>query len=176
MSNTNNQNSGSGNGFFNSILWKILAFSIPTLISAITLFVAYYKLPEQIEAVVKNINETHANVNELTCNLKDKLVGGQDVGVAISSRAPNGQAIVLTNSKLSYKEGQFITLHNPGSTFKPRIKLLISSIEEPNTQPEKDGKVQIYINKNAASMLDYKAKLGFKRLKILEFVDSNKTN
>jgi len=169
-----NINQNKFKAFFNGTTWKVLAFGIPTVISAATFYVVYNKIPDEIATLIKNINETHTNVENIACNLKDKIEGGQDISVGISSRATDGQAILLKNSGLSYVEGQSIVLHNQGSTYKPRIKLLITAIEEPSTLAEKEGKIQMYINKNAVSMLDYNPKNGTKKLKIMEFKNGSK--
>lgn len=161
--------------FFNSITWKILAFLIPSAISVATFILVYYKLPDEIATFVKNSNETHEKVSAIACTLKDKIAGGQDINVGVSKRAIDGQAILLTNSDLPYIQGQSIVLYNPGSNYKPRVKLLIAAIEEPSTAAEKDGKIQMYINKKTVSMMDYSFREGSKKLKIMEYENGEST-
>ncbi|MFA5215885.1 hypothetical protein [Sulfuricurvum sp.] len=155
--------------FFNSITWKIVAFLIPSTISIATFILVYLKLPDEIATFVKNTNETHDNVSAIACTLKDKIAGGQDINVGVSKRAIDGQAILLTNSDLPYIQGQSIILYNPGSNYKPRVKLLISVVEEPSTPAEEDGKIQMYINKKTVSMMDYNFHEGSKKLKIMAY-------
>lgn len=162
------------NKFLNSTAWKIIAFSVPTIISLVTLYVVHSTLPEQIKKTIKNINETHDDVQKIVCSLQDKIETGQDVTVGISKRAADGQAILLKNSGLHFEEGQSIVLYNPGSNYKPRIKLLIAGVEEPTTPIERSGKIQMYINKNAVAMLNYRTSEGSKKLKIFEFKNANK--
>lgn len=160
--------------FVNSPWWKVFTFVMATIYAVAIFILVNNQIPDQIKDLVKNINETHSNVACLTDNLKDKIEGGQDVSVGISSRASDGQAILLKNSNLHYVEGQSIVLHNPGSNFKPRIKLLITAVEEPTTTAEREGKIQIYINTRAVSMLDYNPKHGTKKLKIMELQNGTK--
>lgn len=162
------------NKFLNSTTWKIAVMVVPVLISLVTLYVVYSKIPDQVKTTVKNINETHDNVKIIMCSLQDKIESGQDVTTGISKRATDGQAILLKNSGLNFEEGQSIVLYNPGSNYKPRIKLLIAAVEEPTTPIERSGKIQMYINKNAVAMLNYSTKEGSKKLKIFEFKNGNK--
>lgn len=162
------------NNFLNSTPWKIIAFAVPTILSIITLYLVHSTIPDEIKKTVKNINETHDDIQQIMCSLHDKIESGQDITVGISKRATDGQAILLKNSGLPYAEGQSIVLHNPGSNYKPRIKLLITAVEDPTTPIEKSGKIQMYINKNAVAMLNYSTKEGSKKLKIFEFKNGNK--
>lgn len=150
--------------FFKKYWWEV----IKGITAIITMFMIYYGFPEKTKQLVTQVEETHTYVKNLSDELKDNLEDGQTVMVGVSKLAYDNQAILLSNSQLAYKYGESVILHNPGSNFKPRIKILISNIVDPKTPSECEGKVQIYINKKAASMLDFDPKDGTKKLKIMK--------
>lgn len=160
--------------FFNNPWWQTFKALIWVIGTTITIFMVYKGFPEKTEQLITQVHETHTYVKNLSDELKDNLNGGQPVVIGISKEVNDYQAIMLSNSKLPYKEGDSIVLLNDGSNYKPRIKLLISSIINPTTQFEYDGKLQLYINKNAVAMLDFSPKIGTKKLKIMKFDDKKK--
>ncbi|MFZ2891179.1 hypothetical protein [Sulfuricurvum sp.] len=156
--------------FFKQYWWEI----IKGIVAAITIAMVYFGFPERTEKLIKQVEETHTYVKGLSESLKDNIEGGQDVSVGISKNVSDRQIILISNCKLNFKVGDSIVLHNHTSDYKPKITLLIASIEDPSTPFEYDGKVQMYINKNAVKMLDYDPKVGTKKLKIMQLESEKK--
>ncbi len=152
--------------FLNSPKWKLFTFITWIIVSGITLYILYNGFPEKTKALVNKIEATHKYVEKLSCNLEEKIEGGQDVSVGISSKVNDHQVILLSNSKLNLIVGDSVILHNQGSGYDPKITLLVSAIEEPTTPFEYEGKVHMYINKNAVKMLDFDPRVGTKKLKM----------
>lgn len=153
--------------FFNSITWQIIKAAFWLIGTGLTIFIVWKGFPEKTEKLITQVGETHTYVEKIAKNLEDNIEGGQDVWVGISSGANDYQAILLSNSKLPFNEGDSIVLYNEGSNFKPRIKLLVAKVVEARADIEKQNKIQIYINKKAVAMLDYNPIEGQKKLKVL---------
>ncbi|MFH0710165.1 MAG: hypothetical protein V2A75_08165 [Pseudomonadota bacterium] len=150
--------------FLKNNWWEILK----GITAVVTIAMVYFGFPEKTKQLITQVEETHAYVKNLSDELKDNIEDGQTVMVGVSSEAYDNQAILLSNCQLTFKYGESIILRNPASNFQPRIKLLISNIVDPKTPAECGGKIQLYINKKAAAMLDFNSKDGTKKLKIMK--------
>ncbi len=159
--------------FFNSVAWQIIKATFWLIGTGLTIFIVWKGFPEKTEKLIGQVEDTHMYVQKIAYNynLEDNIKGGQDIWVGVSREANDYQAILLTNCSMPYKEGDSVILYNEGSNYKPRIKVLIAKVIEPNSAIEQQNKIQLYINKKAVAMLDYKPIEGQKKLKIMKFKD-----
>lgn len=150
----------------------IIAFFVQSIITGIAIYISWKGFPEQIEQLVLKIEKTHDLVTELSSNLKDDINGGRDIVVGISKEAPKGQAVLVTNGKFPYTQGQKVVLFDQGSLYQTRIVLMVAEVRL--SEIEHVGNAEIFINKEAAEKLDLLPSVGVKKFKIMSFEESEK--
>lgn len=157
---------GAKTGFFkkNSVVISVIIAIGSFAVNIITLLIIYNNFPEEAKQIIKYIKETHSDVKQLSGHLEAKIEGGEDIRVGISAGLTPNQAILYSDSKFKYNEGDSVVLSNPTSNFKPQIKVMIAETKEVPSGQTKD--VDIFIHPTAAAMLDFNKRLGIKKLKI----------